>query len=925
MSNGGLFGRKRELAQADAFLAALSERFGVLRLQGEAGVGKTTIWREIIRRARDRQFRVLSCQPAEAETRFALSGLADLIEPVESERYAALPPPQRRALEVALLRVDPAGSGLGPDLRALAAAVRSLLANLSAEGPLLVAIDDVQWLDPDTAAVLQFVLRRLTGTRTGWLMTAREPGLGWLVGDDGPAATEPQAVIPLGPLPLPAIHQMLLDRAHTALSRPVLHRVYQSSAGNPLFALEIARTLEISPRTGAGELPVLPSSLRALLADRIPALSPDARDALLSAAALSHPTVDLVERASSATGLAAAEKTGLLRVAAGQVAFTHPLYASAVYEAASRTERSELHRRLAGLAGDVEERARHLAVAVERADENVARTLADGAALARSRGTWESAADLFERARALTPPGQPDAAYRRGVAAAECQVHAGERSRARELLDGMLAEPLARPLRAEALRLLAEISYNEERAVEASRLYEEALGYTDDPRAVATIEIGLSYLAGQLADPAAGSLHARRGLEQAEIAGDKTLIAVALGECAMFDYLNGRGVSWETVQRSVALEDRDTVMPLLWRPATIEALLLLYVGRHAEARERLARVQIEALDRGDESDLAFIGLWRSWLEVRSGHFATAISVAEEARSIAGLTGSDSVRRHLIAQRALAYACRGESAAALRDCAEAADGSPHPWVAVWIAAARSSLELSRGDPGAAWAACAEVTAPIEQHGIGEPILPFFLPDAIEALIATDTLYRADKLLVAFAARGRELDRAWGLATAERCRGLLLAARGDLSGARQALDQALAHHDQLDMPLERARTLLVSGTVERRAHRPARARDHLGQALTICEQLGAALWAERARQELGKLAARRSRGHELTDAERRVAEASARGLTNREVAAALFLSPKTVEAHLSSTYRKLGISSRAALGAHMAEGSQSEGNT
>jgi DNA-binding CsgD family transcriptional regulator len=353
--------------------------------------------------------------------------------------------------------------------------------------------------------------------------------------------------------------------------------------------------------------------------------------------------------------------------------------------------------------------------------------------------------------------------------------------------------------------------------------------------------------------------------------------------------------------------------------------LLLYVGRHAEARERLARVQIEALDRGDESDLAFIGLWRSWLEVRSGHFATAISVAEEACSIAGLTGSDSVRRHLIAQRALAYACRGEPAAALRDCAEAADGSPHPWAAVWIAASRSSLELSRGDPGAAWAACEEVTAQVEQHGVGEPTLAFFLPDAIEALIATDTLDRADKLLGAFAARGRELDRAWGLATAERCRGLLLAARGDLSGARQALDQALAHHDQLDMPLERARTLLVSGIVERRAHRPARARDHLGQALTICEQLGAALWAERARQELEKLAARRSRGHELTDAERRVAQASARGLTNREVAAALFLSPKTVEAHLSSTYRKLGISSRAALGAYMAEGSQNEGNT
>jgi len=922
VSYSGIFGRERELAQADAFLAAVGARFGVLRLQGEPGVGKTTIWREIIRRARDRQFRVLCCQPAETETRFALSGLADLIEPVEIERYAALPPPQRHALEVALLRVDPAGPG--PDLRALATAVRSLLANLSAEGPLLVAIDDMQWLDPDTAAILQFALRRLTDTRTGWLMAVRLPWVGWLASDE-PAATESRTVIPLGPLPLSAIHQMLLDRKHTALSRPVLYRVYQSSDGNPLFALEIARALEMSPRTGAGDLLTIPSSLRALVADRIPALSADARDALLGAAALSRPTVGLVERVSSATGLAAAEETGLLRVEAGQVAFAHPLYASAVYEAAPRTERNALHLRLAGLVRDAEERARHLALAAERPDASLAGTLEEGAALAGSRGAWESAADLFERARALTPPGQPDAAHRRGVAAAECHVHAGERSRARELLDGILAEPLARPLRADALRLLAEISYNEERAVEARRLYEEALGYTDDPRIVATIEIGLSYLSGQLADLAAGARHARRALARAEVTGDKTLIAAALAECAMFDYLTGLGVSWDTVQRSAALEDRGSVMPLLWRPTTIQALLLLYVGRHAEARERLADVRTQALDRGDESDLAFIGLWRSWLEVRSGCFAAAISVAEEALSMASLTGSVSVRRHLLAQRALVYACRGEPAAALRDCTEAAAGSRHPWVTAWIAAARGMLELSRGDPGAAWAACEEVTAAIEQYGITEPVLPFFLPDAIEALVATGALDRAGKLLGAFAARGRELDRAWALATAGRCRGLLLAGRGDIRGAREALEQALAQHDRLDMPLERARTLLVSGTVERRAHKPARARAQLEQALTICEQLGAALWAQRTREELGKLAARRSGGHELTNAERRVAEASARGLTNREVAAALFLSPKTVEAHLSSIYRKLGIGSRAALGAYMAEDSQSKGNT
>jgi DNA-binding CsgD family transcriptional regulator len=922
MSSSAIFGREHELARAEAFLNAADKRFGVLRLHGEPGVGKTTIWRDVIRRADDRGFKVLSCRPAEAETTFALSGLADLVEPVESERYAALAPPQRRALEVALLRVDPTGTGL--DSRALATAVRSLLANLSAEGPLLVAIDDVQWLDPDTAAIVQFVLRRLAGTRMKWLFAARLPEPGWLA-NGGLAAPELQTIVQLGPLPLSAIHQMLRSRIDTPMSRPALRRVHQASAGNPLFALEIARALGTPARTGAVAPLGIPVSLRGLLADRIPALSPGARAALLSAAALSHPTVELVEQASSATGLAAAEETGLLRAEAGQIVFAHPLYASVVYDSVSRLQRSELHLRLARLVSDAEERARHLALATVHAEENVARTIEDGAATARSRGAWESAADLFERARTLTPPCQPDAAHRRIIAAAQCRVYAGERARARELLADVLTRALSRPLRADALRLLAEISYNDEQVAEAGRLYREALGYTDDPRLMVMIELGLSFLSGQLADPVAGSLHARRALAQAEVTGDKALLAPALALTTLYDYLTGRGVSWDTVQRSLALEDRGTIMPLMWRPSTIEGLVLAYVGRHSEARNRLAEVWTGALDRGDESDLAFIGLWRSWLDSRSGNFAMALALAEEAISVASLTGSESVRMHLLAQRALVHAYRGDVAETLKDCAEAAVRSESPWVRVWIAAARSALELSRGDFGAAWAACREVTSAIEQYGLAEPVPAFFLPDAIEALVAMGALDRAEKLLDAFADRGRELDRAWALATAGRCRGLLLATRGDIPGAREVLEQALAQHDRFDMPLERARTLLVSGVVERRARKPARARDLLEQALEICEQLGAALWAQRARQELGQLAARRARNRELTGAERRVAEASARGLTNRDVAAALFLSPKTVEAHLSSIYRKLGVKSRAALGTYMAGHSQIKGNT
>jgi DNA-binding CsgD family transcriptional regulator len=928
MSASAIFGREQQLAAADAFLGAAHGGFSVLRLHGEPGIGKTTVWREVIRQARSRDFRVLACRPAQAETKLALSGLADLIEPVESEMYSGLPPPQRHALEVALLRAEPArtgdGAGSGPDPRALATAVRSLLVRLSADGPLLVAVDDVQWLDPGSAGIIQFVLRRLGGTRMGWLFAARLPEPGWLA-DGGVVPPESQAVARLGPLPLSAIHRMLKERADEPLTRPALLRVHQASAGNPLFALEIARALRTSPGAGAVAPLGVPAGLRGLLADRIPALSATAQAALLCAAALSHPTVDLVEQASSAPGLAAAEETGLVRVEAGRVVFAHPLYASAVYEAASRARRSELHLHLAGLVRDAEERARHLALATSRADENVARTLEAGAAVARSRGAWESAADLFERARALTPADSADAGHRRGIDAAQCHVHAGERSRGRELLTGILAGPLPRPLRADALRLLAEISYNEDRAAEARDLYEEAFAQTDDPRRLLRIELGLSYLSGQLADHDAGARHAYQALARAEALGDQSLLAPALALCAMFDFLLGRGVNWAKVRRSLALENRGVVMPVLWHPSSIAAILLLYVGQHAEARERLTQVWTEALDRGDESDLSFIGLWRSWLETRSGNFAAALALADEAVSLASLTGSEAMRKNLLAQRALVHACRGEAAQALADCAEAATSSEHSWVVVWVAAARATLELSRGDAAAAWAACQEVTEAVEQHGIAEPVPVFFLPDAIEALIALGELNRAETLLGAFEARGREVDRAWALATGGRCRGLLLAARGELGGAAAALEQALAQHDRLDMPLERARTLLARGIVGRRARKTARARGSLELAIGICEECGAALWSRRAQEELGKLGARRAPGGELTDAEWRVAEASARGLTNRETAAALFLSPKTVEAHLSSIYRKLGVHSRAALGAYMAEHAPDAGNT
>ncbi len=418
-------------------------------------------------------------------------------------------------------------------------------------------------------------------------------------------------------------------------------------------------------------------------------------------------------------------------------------------------------------------------------------------------------------------------------------------------------------------------------------------------------------------DFAGGAAHAHRALELAEAHGEPGTVAEALAFCAMFDFLCGRGADWQKVERALALEDPERLVSLERRPHSMAALLLLYVGRLSEARERLLAVRMTATARGDESDLAFFGVWLSWLETLAGRFDLAGSFVEEALRLASLTGSGWMFGWALTQRAFVHAHRGEAAAARRDCAEAVArnevGRTLP--GLWIAAALGLLELSLGDAAAAWRACEELTQQLERYGIAEPVPAFFLPSALEALIGIGQLERAEALIEALEGRGRALDRAWALAAAARCRGLLLLARGDLGGAAQAFERSLREHERLEMPFERARTLLYLGRVQRRRKQQKAARAALSAALDTFAGLGAPLWAEQARAELDRTHLREA-PRTLSPTEEQVARLAARGLKNREIAVRLCLSPKTVEANLARVYLKLGVASRAELGAVMA---------
>jgi predicted ATPase len=618
LDHAELWGRDRELALAEAFLDAIGQHARGFLLSGEPGIGKTAMWQAIMARARERGCRVLACRCEKAEARLSFVSLSDLMAGLGSHVLECLPDVQRRAFAAALLLDMPEDTG-DPDPRTVATAFTSLIREWAGASRVLIAIDDIQWLDAPTARVLSFAMRRLVDNPIGWLCTSRTPS----------SSEDPLGLhralggctrVHLPPLSAGALATLLIHRTEHTLTRPVLKRFVDASGGNPLFALEIANALT-EPGDQLSDRVTIPASLRTLLSARIPKLQRGAREALLIAAAASHPTRALIERASSSTALAEAEETGLLEIQGERVRFRHPLYASAVYMSAATSRRHALHQRLAQLVADDEERARHLAMATRHPDSAVGLALERGAAAARARGAWESAAELLEQAQRLTPQEDAELRQRRAISAAEHHIHAGDRGRARELLEDVLSDPAERA-RVDALRLLAQISYHDENYVEAQRLYEDALRVATDPVLATTVELGLSYVHANRGDSGVSTEFAYRAQRRVEVLGDDALLADALATSAMTDFLCGRGVHWPKVQDALRLEDRARLVPLHHRPSTIAATLTFYVGQLAEARQQLLELESWARDRGDESDVAWVDTTLSWLETLSGNFPT---------------------------------------------------------------------------------------------------------------------------------------------------------------------------------------------------------------------------------------------------------------------------------------------------------------
>jgi DNA-binding CsgD family transcriptional regulator len=911
-----VLGRARELETAGEFLDQLERGPAALLLEGEPGIGKTTLWHEAAALAEARTFRVLASRPAEADGSLSFAGLGDLLGGVDLELFAGLPTPQRRGLDAALLREG--GEASAPDRRAVFAGALSILKEIASETPLLVAVDDLQWLDPPSARALEFAARRLGDMRIGLLVSSRLPDEGRRVDDLLSALGESGTKrIQIGPLTLAATHRLLRERLDCGFARPTLLRIQQAAGGNPFFALEIARAL--GPRTELRpEVPLpVPSDVRTLVRRRIERLSRTTRGALLRVAALSRPTAAVL-----GPSLGPALRSGLIvEVPDGRLAFTHPLYASAVYEAASPPERRHIHRELALRLEDLEERARHIGLATVDADEEVANELDRAAERARSRGAPEIAGELQERALELTPGRDTIAANSRALVAAEDWFHAGAPARARSLLEETLAGVDDHALLARALRLLAQVRLHEGSIPEAIELLGSAAEEAgDDPELRTPVERDLVFaLVSASFDFEAAQPHAEALISYAGRLADDALLAEALAAATMLEFLLGGGVDEERLARALALEDPEHRVPAEFRPTLIAGFLAFYTGRFEPARLLLYSLRAELRAQGADADLPMLSGTLSWLESWAGAFAAARSFADEAIEAATLAESETMLALSLANAALveAHAGRADACRDLADAAEqAARRTGYGIATIWSSDALGLLELSLGDAAAAYHALKPWVEFVEQHGLSEPIRAFFLSDGIEALIGLGELERAERLTEMLATRGGELDRSFALATSARCSALLSVARGDLDTALREVERALSEHERLSMPLELGRTLLVKGQIERRAKRKTAAKESLEQALALSEEIDARLWAERARAELARVSLRHAAPDELTETERRVAELAATGLKNRQVAAELFLSPKTVEANLARVYRKLDIHSRAELGARLA---------
>jgi len=914
---GPIAGRDAELASLHDFVASISDGAAALVLEGEAGVGKTTVWEAALASAEDGGLLVLRARTAESETTLSFSGLRDLLDPVAEDALAGLPELQRGALARALFLAD--DDAAPADAHAIGVGLLNALRSLTASRPLLVAVDDVQWLDGESAGALAYAARRLRDEPVRVLVTRRTGLESGLVAELARSLDRFRELV-VEPLSVEALHHVVRQHLDLALPPPLLADVHAASGGNPFYALEIVRLLRHRDvLVEAGKPLPVPESLHDLVHGRLLALPEASRDYLLGAAAEAHPTPELVEAATHVAredGLEPAVEASVVELDGGRIRFTHPLLAAGIYELAEPARRSEIHARLAELVDDPEARGRHLAVAVSEPDRAAAAALDAAAAHALARGAPRSAALLLERACALTPEDDTAFARRRALEAASAHHEAGDTVRARWLLEAELGLLPPGAERAPVLVELARVRSYDDDLRGAAALYEQAAAEADPGSVVkAVAREGLGGTLFRLRERLPESVElSRQATEAARIHDVPHLAAQALATAALSEAALGRPGAAAIAEEALELQTACADLPILRQPRFATTVVRFWHGDLPGAHRAYEEMAVVAAELGDESSIPYVRVMLGQIDCALGRFHDAVREAEAGQVIAEQAGQRTLLGYLLAIRAVAEAHLGQaedasaSAARALDLAEATGGTPAWIFASW---ALGHLELSRGDSASALTWLEPLAEHHRREAIEEPGALPFVPDFVEALLEAGRLADAEEALDRYDAAATRLGRTRGLRAGRRCRGLVAAARGDVEAAIEELEAAVELAAPAEAWFERARARLALGAALRRSKRRREAREALERALAGFEEAGAALWADRTRAELARISGRAPASGELTPAEERVATLVADGKTNREVAAALFLSERTVEGHLSRVFGKLGVRSRTEL--------------
>lgn len=656
--------------------------------------------------------------------------------------------------------------------------------------------------------------------------------------------------------------------------------------------------------------------------DRLPA---QVRQVLLVVALAGRPTAELIssahgDRGEALAALELAAGEGVVALEGPRVRFGHPLFGSVCHERAPVWRRQAVHRALAEVVADREERARHLALAGGGSDAFVASELDAAAEHAAARGATAAAAALAELAADLTPPGIEDQRRRRRSSAAWLHRLAGDLERACAILEGLLVEVPDGPERSDVLYALATTGRPD--MAERLRLCGEAALHAagDDVRLVQIL--GFRAISRWIHGDVPGALmDAREGMERAARVGDPRLLAMALARVGLME-------GWALKLTPGLLEqgiwiEEGLERPLLFHdsPRLVLAVRLLSISDDLErVREMLEAVEQSAMARGDEHTRAWVVLQLQNLEYHSGHLQRALEVSGAAQDLAEQTGELQYEAMVCAWKAHVEADIGLTdqarATAERGLACARQIGDEIFT-VFNFAALGAVEVALANHDEAARHLRELPARLLSigHRAPGPIDPW--PNAIEALIAVGELERARAYLAHYETHAQLAPSGRALGGASRSHALLAAAEGDLEAASSAIELSLVHLEDARFPLELARTLLAVGSIERQAKHKRAAREALLRALAIFEELPAPLWADKARAELRRISGRRPTDDELSESERRIAALAADGRSNREIAAVLYLSVRTVETHLTHIYRKLGVRSRAELAAQSAK--------